>query len=116
MITPPHVRDLLASSDSNYRASQTHVHHEYGRESEPEIEDRMDFPPPDSLTDETTLPRSPMVLSSMTSWALGVSEGVGTPNSQLYTGFRRGVTPDCISSSETSQFVVHRRPDNTKVR
>ena len=59
----------------------------------------MEFPPPDhvQLTEDSTPPRSPRLVSSPPSRAAAPSEGAGTPNSRPYNGLPPG------SSSETLQ-------------
>ena len=118
MIQPPHVRDTLAPSDSNYRPTLSQAHQEYEGGSEPDTEDLSDFPPPDPVhvTEDTTPPRSPRVPLSTHSRSTGPSEHVGTPQSRPYTGLPPGITPHYISSSETSHFAMQRRPGNTGVK
>ena len=54
--------------------------------------------------------------SSTPSRNVGVSEPGGTPIYRPFAGLRPGITPHYISSSETSSFVVERRPGNTTVK
>jgi hypothetical protein len=77
----------------------------------------MDFPPRDPVvgTEESTPPRSPRTTHSTPSRAAR-SEAATTPNSRPYNGLLPGITPQFISSSETSHFALHRRLGNTALR
>ncbi|KAG0565380.1 hypothetical protein KC19_8G185700 [Ceratodon purpureus] len=73
-IQPPHIRDLLSPTDSNYRQPQ---------------QQRQQDEEPDSMP------------------SLARTASAGLPP---------GIHPHVISSSDTSQYAVHKRPGNTTVR
>lgn len=116
---PPHICDLLAPNDGNYRRLQVEGdQHANEGNIKPDLEDAFDIfqreqfdategsPPPRSLhrTPATTLavPR--------------YTDTTGSPSSRPYTRLPPGITPHVISSSDTSHFAVHRRGGSTSVR
>lgn len=117
MIQPPHVRDLLAPQDANYRAPLSTAQNDYDGESEPETDDPSDFPPDSThCTEDSTPPRSPRMASSTPSRTAAPCEATVTPRSRLFGGVPAGITPHVISSSETSNSAAQRRLGNTGVR
>lgn len=115
-ITPPHVRDVLAPNDGNYRQPDNAQHDADHDDSD--SEDAMDMEATDT-TDGTggkTPPPSPFMSASPPSREPGPSACKGTPISRPMQGLPAGVTPVVISSSDTSQYAVKRRSGNTGVR
>lgn len=60
-IQPPHIRDLLSPSDSNYRHPQQQRHEENKVDSEPETDNPIETPPTDPVesTENSSPQRSP---------------------------------------------------------
>lgn len=115
-IQPPHVRDLLANNDGNYRAN-SHATQEGDEEvqSEPDTEDPLEGPHPEPVeTTEESSPASSQRRSAPTTPRHPVqADAHGSPASRHFSGVLAGITPQVISSSENSQYAVHRRPGNT---
>ena len=115
-INPPHVRDVLSPHDANY-SSGRQKHAEGEDMSEPET-DPMDLEGGDAEngTEETTPPRSPRSTSWTPFRVPAASPSANTPDGRARGFIPPGVTPQIISSSETSSYSTKRRPGNTAVR
>jgi hypothetical protein len=102
-IQPPHVRDLLAPDDGNFRREQQHAGSDDDdhAENEPHTDDPMDASESDPMA--CTFP---------------VTAGGSAPPTGPRPGTRLspGVIPYFLSTSETSEFSNKRRPGNTAVR
>lgn len=89
MIQPLHVRDTLDPDDHNYTPQTSQLHEDHDGESELEIGDPTDCPPPHDfqVNGESTPPRSPNMTSSTSSRRAATTEPVGTSSSRPYNGF-----------------------------
>ena len=116
-IQPPHVRDLFAPTDNNYIGHDNQTSEGEEDPSEPDIEDPMDFPVHHTVEGaaDVTPPRSPQMASSMPSRGPIPSKFTTTLDSRPRPGLPPGITPQVISSSDTSTFSLKRRPGNTGV-
>ena len=122
-IQPPHVRDLLAPNDANYRPKEVEDEAEDDDTNDDNSEDPMDLAAAvlgggvaeDSM-DRSTPPRFPMTLSSTPRPPFQPSPALGTPFSRVRPGLPPGVIPQIISSSETSSYSLGRRAGNTGVK
>ena len=115
---PPHVRDIMAPNDANYRPHESEP--QYGDEDHNESEDTMDFEATDATegTGGNTPPHSPHLTSPSPCRATGPSLSTSTPNLWPPNGIPTGVTPQApqvISSSDTSEFTIKHQSGNTSV-
>lgn len=110
---PPHVRDTLAPNDSNYRRPQldTELNAEEV-DSEPDMEDQEAV----DTTEGSSPPQSPRRTPTTPAVIPAFTDTTGSPSSRPSTRLPPGVTPHVISSSDTSQYAMNRRPGNTGVR
>ena len=117
-IQPPHVLDLLAPTDNNYIGYDNQTSEGEEDPSEPDTEDPMDFPVHRTIEGaaDVTPPRSPQMASSTPSRGPVPSKFTTTLDSRPRPGLPLGITPQVISSSDTSSFSLKRRPGNTGVR
>lgn len=115
LINPPHVRDLLAANDGNYREQHQQNQHTEEDNSEEESHDPVD-PATADVTDSTP-PRSPVTSSSIRGAVPPPSLSGRTPISRApKPAFPANITPQIISSSDTASYSLGRRPGNTAVR
>ena len=114
----PHVRDLLSSNDRNYQVHESRQEDVDQDQSEPEMEDAMDMPMQDlpNGTEDSSPLSSPQRMFSMPSRQAAPSTSTGTPSSRPKRGLPLGVTPQVISSSETSQCARKGRAKSTIVQ
>ena len=122
-IQPPHVRDLLAPNDANYKPKEVQDEAEDDDTNDDNSEDPMDLAAvvaggeiADDSTYRSTPPCSPMTSSSTPRPTFQPSPSLGTPFSRARPGLPLKVTPYIISSSETSSYSLGRRLDNTGVK
>ena len=119
-IQPPHVRDLLAPNDDNYRPHEVQQQVANDDTNDQDIEDPMDFAAAEETaresTEQTSPPRSPLTSSSTPGPAVRPSLSTGTPLPRRRSAIPPGISPQVISSSDTASYSLGRRPGNTTVK
>jgi len=117
-IHPPHVRDTLAPTDSNYQVQGSQVQHNEEDQSDPETEDPMDMGLAEPVEDigDSTPPPSSHPASLTPSHLAYPSTSAGTHMLRPFQGVPTGLTPQVINPSDTSPFQLRRRPGNTAVK
>ena len=106
----PHVRDLLAPNDANYKPKEVQDEAEDDDTNNDNSEDPMDLATAvagggiaDDSTDRSTPPRSPMTSSSTPRPAFQPSPSLGTPFSRAQPGLPPGVTHIILLSGKASR-------------
>ena len=117
-INPPHVRDIMAPNDANYRPHEGEPHS--GDQDHNDSEDAMDFEGTDGTegTGGNTPPQSPHFTSLSPCRAPAPSSTTSTPNLRPPIGMATSLTPQApqvISSSDTSEFTFKHRSGNIGV-
>ena len=122
-INPPHIRDLLAANDDNYRAQHIQQEIQDDNTNDQDIDDPMDMAVAAAAhatagesMEQSSPPCSPITSSSNPGPAIRPSPSTGTPLSRARPGVPAGIVPQIISSSDTSLYSLGRRPGNTAVK
>ena len=122
-INPPHVRDLLAGNDDNYRAQHIHQDIQDDNSNDQDIDDPMDMAAATTAhgtlgesTEQNSPPCSPITSASNPGPTIRASPSTGTPLSRARPGVPAGIVPQIISSSYTSSYTLGRRPGDTAVK
>ena len=110
---------MLANNDGNFRRTKQ-GNQDIGDDevqSEPETEDLLEDPPFKQVeTTEGSSPAQSQRRSTQTPRPAVQTDNMPSPRTRPFTGMPPGISPQVISSSENSQYAVHRRPGNTVVR
>ena len=122
-INPPHVRDLLAANDDNYRAQHIQQEIQDDNTNDQDIDDPIDMAAATAAhgtagesTKQSSPPCSPITSSSNPSPAIRPSPSTGTPLSRARPRVPAGIVPQIIRSSDTSSYSLGRRLGNTTVK
>jgi hypothetical protein len=101
-IQPPHVRDLLALDDGNFRREQQHAgfDDEQHADNEPETDDPIEASESDRVGSQIPVP---------------IGGNTAVSNLRPASRLPAGVTPFVLSTSDTSEFCKKIRPGNTGI-